>query len=58
MPKLILSTEITRIFIWPRGFQQKKLQNRDSMQLEGGFGGMQLKSEMNLQTGVGLPKVV
>jgi len=32
----------------PRGTRQKKLQHLDPMQLEGGFGGMQLKIEMDL----------
>jgi len=31
------------------GIRQKNLQNLDSMQLEGGFGGMRLKIEMILQ---------
>jgi hypothetical protein len=36
------------IFSGPRGTQLKKLQNRDPVQLEGGFDGMQLKIEMSL----------
>jgi hypothetical protein len=37
----------------PGEIRQENFQNSDSMQLEGGFGGMELKIEMNLPVDVG-----